>query len=145
MILGIDDILKILPHRYPFLMVDGVTEVSEERILAFKNVSFNEPQFNGHFPGQPVMPGVLMVEALAQVGGILAHHCGGFDPEKQLLLFMTINSAKFRRQVRPGDRLEMEVQPLRKGRVWKMKGVARVGDDIAAEAEFMATIAPKEA
>jgi beta-hydroxyacyl-ACP dehydratase FabZ len=144
--LGIDDILKILPHRYPFLMVDGVTEVGPERILAFKNVSFNEPHFAGHFPGLPVMPGVLIIEALAQAGAILAHHSGRFDPDKQVVYFMTIDNAKFRRPVRPGDRLELEVLPLRKGStVWKMRGTARVGEQVVASAEFVATLAPRSA
>jgi beta-hydroxyacyl-ACP dehydratase FabZ len=142
--LTIDQILKILPHRYPFLMVDGVTEVAPERVVAFKNVSYNEPQFGGHFPGLPVMPGVLIVEALAQTGAILAHESGGFDPETQILYFMTIDKAKFRDQVKPGDRLDLEVTPLRKGSsVWKMKGTARVGDRVVASAEFMASISPR--
>lgn len=142
--LTIDQILKILPHRYPFLMVDGVTEVEPERVVAFKNVSYNEPQFGGHFPGLPVMPGVLIVEALAQTGAILAHESGGFDPETQILYFMTIDKAKFRDQVKPGDRLDLEVTPLRKGSsVWKMKGTARVGDKVVASAEFMASISPR--
>ena len=139
--LTIDQILKILPHRYPFLMVDGVSEVGPDRILAFKNVSFNEPHFAGHFPGLPVMPGVLIVEALAQAGAILAHQNGAFDPDTQVVYFMTIDSAKFRRPVRPGDRLELEVSPLRKGTsVWKLKGTARVGEQVVASAEFTAAI-----
>lgn len=138
--LSIDEIMAILPHRYPFLMVDGVTDLSEDKIVAYKNISINEPQFAGHFPSLPVMPGVLMVEALAQVGGILAHHCGAFDPKTQHLLFLTIDAAKFRRMVRPGDRLDMEVLPLRKGRVWRMKGIGRVTGEVAVESEFKATI-----
>lgn len=143
--MNIDAILKILPHRFPFLMVDGVTDVEPDRIRTFKNVSFNEPQFLGHFPGLPVMPGVLIVEALAQSGAILAHESGAFDPDSQVVYFMTIDRAKFRRQVKPGDRLDMEVVPLRRGSsVWKMKGTARVGDQEVASAEFMATIAAKD-
>ncbi len=143
--LSIDQILKILPHRYPFLLVDGVTEVGPERIQAFKNVSFNEPHFAGHFPGRPVMPGVLILEALAQSGAILAHQCGGFDPERQVIYFMTIDKAKFRSPVRPGDRLDLEVEPLRKGSaVWKMKGTARVAGKVVASAEFMASIADRD-
>lgn len=142
--LNIDAILKVLPHRYPFLMVDGVTEVEPDRIRTFKNVSFNEPQFMGHFPGLPIMPGVLIVEALAQSGAILAHECGAFDPETQTVLFMTIEKAKFRSPVRPGDRIEMEVVPLRKGSsVWKLRGTARVGEQVVASAEFMASMGPR--
>jgi len=142
--LNIDAILKILPHRYPFLMVDGVTAVDPDRIQAFKNVSFNEPQFTGHFPSLPVMPGVLIVEAMAQSGAILAHHCGAFDPETQNVFFMTIEKAKFRVPVRPGDRLEMEVVPLRKGSsVWRLQGTARVGQQVVATAEFMASISTR--
>jgi len=142
--LNIDAILKILPHRYPFLMVDGVTEMGPERILAFKNVSCNEPQFAGHFPGFPVMPGVLIIEALAQTGAIFAHQTGAFDPQKQVVFFMTIDKAKFRTPVRPGDRLELDVVPLRKGSaVWKFQGTARVGAQVVGSAEFTATIASR--
>jgi 3-hydroxyacyl-[acyl-carrier-protein] dehydratase len=92
------------------------------------------------------MPGVLIIEALAQAGAILAHHSGRFDPDKQVVYFMTIDNAKFRRPVRPGDRLELEVLPLRKGStVWKMRGTARVGEQVVASAEFVATLAPRSA
>jgi len=143
--LNIDEILDILPHRYPFLMVDGVTEVSPERVLAYKNVSFNEPHFQGHFPGRPVMPGVLILESLGQAGAILVHQRGGFDSQKQALHFMSIGEAKFRNPVRPGDRLELEVEPLRAGTsVWKFKGTARVGDEVAATAQFTAMVTEQE-
>lgn len=136
----IDQIRKILPHRYPFLLVDGVEAVSGAHIEAFKLVSANEPQFNGHFPHFPIMPGVLIVEALAQSGGILAHHCGDFDGGTQDFLFMGIDNAKFRKPVRPGQRMDMSVTTLRKGRVWKMEGIASVSGEKVAEAKFIATI-----
>lgn len=143
--LNIQNILEILPHRYPFLMVDGVTEVGEDRILAYKNVSFNEPHFRGHFPGLPVMPGVLVVESMAQAGAILAHQTGGFDPQRQVVYFLTIDKAKFRAQVKPGDRLELEVTPMRRGSsVWRLRGEARVDGKVVASAELMATIADRE-
>jgi 3-hydroxyacyl-[acyl-carrier-protein] dehydratase len=143
--LDIDQILQILPHRHPLLMVDGVTDVQPDRILAFKCVSYNEPQFAGHFPGVPVLPAVLILEALAQTGVLLAHHCGAFDPKLQLAYFMTVDRAKFRAPVRPGDRLELEVVPQRKGSsVWKMQGTARVGQQVVATADFAAMITPRD-
>jgi len=143
-VIDAEGILRVLPHRYPFLLVDRVVDLSEQRIVALKNVSHNEPFFVGHFPGHPVMPGVLIVEALAQAGILLAHACGGFDPERHVVYFAAIDSVKFRRPVRPGDQLRLEVEPLRRGAsVWKMKGVARVGEETACQAEFLATIAKR--
>jgi 3-hydroxyacyl-[acyl-carrier-protein] dehydratase len=143
-VLNIRDIERILPHRYPFLLVDAVDEIGEDRIVARKNVTRNEPHFNGHFPGHPVMPGVLIIEALAQAGALYAANIVKFDPDKQVIYFMAIDKAKFRRPVVPGDVLRLEVTPLRKGgAIWKMRGVAKVGDVVVCEAEFMASIQPK--
>ncbi len=143
--LDIRAIERILPHRYPFLLVDRVDEIGPERILARKLVSRNEPFFNGHFPGQPVMPGVLIIEALAQAGALLAAHTGGFSQETHLVYFMAIDGAKFRKPVVPGDVLVLDVVPLRKGKViWKLRGEAKVGDVLVAEAEMMASMQPRE-
>lgn len=138
------EILSILPHRFPFLMIDRVQEVSDDKIVAIKNVSYGEPYFQGHFPGMPVMPGVLQVEAMAQAGGVLAAHSGDFDPKTQVVFFMAIDKVKFRKPVTPGDQLEIEVVPLRKGRVWKLKGVCKVDGAVVSQAEFIATMAPRE-
>jgi len=141
MTLDIQEIMGFLPHRYPFLLVDRVDSLTEDKILARKMVTLNEPFFQGHFPGNPIMPGVLIIEALAQAGALLAAPQVGFDPTRQAIYFMAIDKVKFRRPVVPGDALILEVVPLRKGgSVWKMRGVARVGDAIAAEAEFIAAI-----
>jgi 3-hydroxyacyl-[acyl-carrier-protein] dehydratase len=143
-VLDIRDIERILPHRYPFLLVDGVDELGPEKIVARKLVSRNEPHFEGHFPGHPVMPGVLIIEALAQAGAIYAARMVSFDPAKQIIYFMAIDKAKFRKPVVPGDVLRLEVVPLRKGgAIWKMRGEAKVGDVVVAEAEFIASIQPK--
>jgi beta-hydroxyacyl-ACP dehydratase FabZ len=142
--LGPEQILGILPHRFPFLLVDRVLELTDDKIVALKNVSWNEPYFQGHFPGAPVMPGVLQVEAMAQAGGILASRVVSFDPVKQVMLFMTIDAVKFRRKVVPGDQLVLEVVPLRKGRIFKMRGEAKVDGKVACEAEFLATLADRD-
>jgi 3-hydroxyacyl-[acyl-carrier-protein] dehydratase len=132
---------RILPHRYPFLLVDRVDELGPERIVARKLVTRNEPHFNGHFPGHPVMPGVLIIEAMAQAGALLAASLVSFDPAKQVIYFLGIDKARFRKPVTPGDLLSLEVVPLRKGgAIWKLRGEAKVDGVVVAEAELMATI-----
>ena len=140
----IEDIKKVLPHRYPFLLVDRVLEMEEEKIIAIKNVTANEEFFNGHFPGQPIMPGVLQVEALAQTGAIMLMTKKA-DPKTQLMVFTGINNCKFRRQVVPGDQLKLEVElgTMRRNFV-TMKGRATVDGELACELEASAAIVPKE-
>ncbi len=136
-------IRAILPHRPPILMLDHVESVEPDRIVARKTLRAEDPCFAGHFPGHPVMPGVLIVEALAQAGAVLAARQSSFDPARQVMYFMTIDRAKFRKPVLPGDVLRLEVVPLRRGSaVWKMRGEAKVGDGLVAEAEFLAGIRP---
>ncbi len=133
-------IQKLLPHRFPFLLLDRVTELDDEKVVGIKNVTINEPFFQGHFPGHPIMPGVLIVEAMAQAGAILAMKSIG-DLAGKLVYFMALDKVKFRRPVVPGDQLRLEVTPLRKGgAIWKMAGKAIVDGQVAAEAEFLATI-----
>jgi 3-hydroxyacyl-[acyl-carrier-protein] dehydratase len=145
-VLDIRAIERILPHRYPFLLVDRVDEVGADKLIARKMVSRNEPHFNGHFPGHPVMPGVLIIEALAQAGALLAAQTVGFDPEKQVIYFMAIDKARFRKPVVPGDLLMLEVTPLRKGgAIWKLHGEAKVDGVVVAEAELLASIQPRDA
>jgi beta-hydroxyacyl-ACP dehydratase FabZ len=138
-----DQILGLLPHRYPFLLIDRVLELTDDRVLCLKNVSFNEPYFQGHFPGVPVMPGVLQIEAMAQAGGILASRAVQFDPTTHVMLFMAIDAVKFRKAVTPGDQLMIEVLPLRKGKIFKMKGEIRVDGNVVSSAEFLAGLAEK--
>ena len=133
--LNIEDILKILPHRYPLLLVDRITHMTRtKRIVAIKNVTVNEPFFVGHFPGHPIMPGVLVVEAMAQAGGVLL--LTEFpDRDEKLLLFTGIERAKFRRPVVPGDQLRIEVDVLAwRGTAGRMQGKAYVGEKLACEA-----------
>ena len=144
--LDIRAIERILPHRYPFLLVDRVDEVGADKIVARKLVSRNEPHFSGHFPGHPVMPGVLIIEAMAQAGALLAAQTVGFDPDKQVIYFMAIDKARFRKPVVPGDLLMLEVAPLRKGgAIWKLHGEAKVDGEVVAEAELLASIQPRDA
>ena len=138
-----EQILGLLPHRYPFLLIDRVLELTDDKCVALKNVTFNEPYFQGHFPGVPVMPGVLQIEAMAQAGGILASRAVQFNPETHVMLFMAIDAVKFRRAVTPGDQLIIEVVPLRKGKIFKMKGEIRVDGNVVSSAEFLAGLADK--
>ena len=141
--MDIHAILKQLPHRYPFLLVDKVVELERNtRIKAIKNVTFNEPFFTGHFPGRPVMPGVLILEALAQAAGLLAFDAMGKVPdENNIYYFVGIDGARFKRPVEPGDQLMLTITIDRvRGGIWKFKGVATVGDDVACEAELMCTM-----
>ena len=140
--LRIAEILRILPHRYPFLLVDRVLEVDpDKRIVAIKNVTINEPFFNGHFPGAPVMPGVLTIEAMAQTGAILGLLEKKADLTKTLVYFMGIDEAKFRRPIVPGDQMRIIVEVVRrKAMVWKMKGEVYIGPEMAAEAILLSSI-----
>jgi len=131
-------ILGLLPHRYPFLLVDRILEIDKGRILTLKNVTFNEPFFNGHFPGNPVMPGVLIVEALAQSGALLALNEVPIDSHSFFML-TGLDNVRFRRRVIPGDQLKMEVKIMKYRRpLWRMQAAARVGDELAAEVELSA-------
>ncbi|MGH9341762.1 MAG: 3-hydroxyacyl-ACP dehydratase FabZ [Acidobacteriota bacterium] len=136
--IDIQEILELLPHRYPFLLVDRIVEYDpNQRIVGIKNVSINEPFFQGHFPGAPIMPGVLIVEAMAQVGGVLVFKALP-EREDKLVFFMGIDNARFRKPVRPGDQLRIEMVVTRiKTRVGKLKGRAYVDGQLVAEAEVM--------
>ncbi len=143
-ILDINEIRGILPHRYPFLLVDRIVELEPERVVGIKNVTLNEPFFTGHFPDFPVMPGVLIVEAMAQVAGVMVlKHIA--DRDKKLVLLVAIENARFRRPVVPGDTLRLEMSLIkRKASVAKMAGRATVDGVLVAEAEVMCKLADKE-
>ncbi len=138
----IDQIQRIIPHRYPFLLIDRVRDiVPNKSATGIKNVTFNEPHFQGHFPGAPIMPGVLIVEALAQTASVLVGLCNDLEGSGALVYFMGIDNARFRRKVGPGDVLELAVEVTRGkpgGKVWRFHGVAMVDGQVAAEADFMA-------
>jgi UDP-3-O-[3-hydroxymyristoyl] N-acetylglucosamine deacetylase/3-hydroxyacyl-[acyl-carrier-protein] dehydratase len=137
----IEDIMKVLPHRYPFLLVDRILEIEEKkRIVGLKNVTINEPFFQGHFPGHPIMPGVLIIEAMAQVGGMLL--MGSFDePESKVVYFMSLDNVKFRRPVKPGDQIRFELDIVQiRGAVCKMRGVGLVEGEVVAEADMAAMV-----
>ena len=142
--LDVTMIQKILPHRYPFLLVDRILEVTDTRAVGQKNVTINEPFFQGHFPGHPIMPGVLILEAMAQVGGVAALNIK--ENIGKLAYFLSIDNAKFRKPVVPGDVLRLEVDFVKaKRNVIKMRGIAKVGEDLVAEADLMfAFVKPDE-
>ena len=137
-------ILKLLPHRYPFLMIDRVRELEpKKRVIAIKNVSNNEPQFQGHFPGRPIMPGVLILEAFAQSAVVMMLAADETAPENQIYYYLGIDNARFKKPVVPGDQLELEVTFDRAMRgIGKFNCVARVADEVVAEASILCTIQP---
>jgi len=140
--IDIREIMEIMPHRYPFLLVDRIESLKAgEEIIGIKNVTINEPFFAGHFPGNPIMPGVLIIEAMAQVGGVLAFHSSPKEWAGSLVYFMGIDKVRFRKPVVPGDQLRLKLTTIRqKQRVFKMRGEAYVEDTLVAEAELMAAI-----
>ncbi|WP_121021767.1 3-hydroxyacyl-ACP dehydratase FabZ [Helicobacter vulpis] len=148
--MDIHAIAQILPHRYPFLLVDRVVRLQTyKQVHAYKNITYNEEVFTGHFPSKPIYPGVLIVEGMAQAGGLLAFaSLFGVNPEvarTKLVYFMTIDRVKFRNPVIPGDQLHYHLEVLKhKGMIWQVGGVAKVGDKIAAEAELKAMIVDRE-
>ncbi|RMH00191.1 MAG: 3-hydroxyacyl-ACP dehydratase FabZ [Deltaproteobacteria bacterium] len=144
--IDIQAVLGMLPHRFPFLFIDGVERVEPERsIVAYHMVSMSNPILQGHFPGRPILPGVVQVEALAQAAVVLASVSGAFDPARHDCLFIGIQEAKFRAPAVPGERLDLEVHALRLGRVGKFEGTVRCGDEVKTTASFTAIIQPKAA
>ncbi len=149
MLYNVVEIQEILPHRYPFLLVDKVTSMTErEDIVAYKNVSISEPVFQGHFPGHPIYPGVMILEGMAQAGGILAFKSMGDMTEEEaaskVVYFMSIDKAKFRAPVKPGDRLEYRISVIKnKGAIWMLDGKAYVDDVLVSQAELKAMIVDK--
>jgi len=144
--LNIIEVMNFLPHRYPFLMIDRILEFeADKRIVGLKNVTINEPFFQGHFPGHPIMPGVLLLEAMAQTGGVMAlMSLPAEEVKKKVLYFMSIDKAKFRKPVTPGDQVRFELTMLRsRGAVKSFKAVATVDGAVVAEAEMMAMIVDK--
>ena len=143
--LDILQLLKLLPHRYPFMLIDRVIEIDgDNSAIGIKNVTFNEPHFQGHFPSQPVMPGVLIIEAMAQTAGAICIRSTGED-KPSLVYFMTVDGAKFRRPVVPGDRLEIHVKKLKqRGNIWRFACEAIVDGAKVAEAEISAMMSPKQ-
>jgi 3-hydroxyacyl-[acyl-carrier-protein] dehydratase len=139
-------IKRMIPHRYPFLLIDKVVNIEVNRFaIGIKNVTVNEPHFDGHFPAIPVMPGVLIIEAMAQTAAVLVVETLGLHDSDRLVYFMSIDSAKFRSPVMPGAVLELHVEVIRgRSKVWKFRGEGKVGDTLAAEAEFTAMIMPPD-
>ena len=137
----IQEIMKLLPHRYPFIMIDRISELTPgEKVIALKNVTINEPFFQGHFPGNPIMPGVLIIEAMGQAGAILAAKSLEREPHGLLIYFMGMDKVKFRKPVTPGDQLIFEMKFLKQRRnVFRMSGTAYVDKNVVAQAELMAT------
>lgn len=143
--LGIKEIQELLPHRYPFLLVDKILSMEPgKKIVGIKNVSINEPFFQGHFPNHPIMPGVLIIEAMAQTGGILAKKSAGLNKDT-IVLFMGIDKAKFRRPVVPGDQLRFEIEVIhQRPPCWKLKALAYVDDKVVCEGELTAMVQDKK-
>ena len=139
---NIEDIQRRIPHRYPFLFIDSVRDIClNKSAIGVKNVTFNEPHFQGHFPKKPIMPGVTIVEAMAQTSAILVSHSLGTLDEELLVYFMTLDNCRFRKIVSPGDVLELHVSVLRKGsKIWKFQGKAIVGKSVVSEAIFSAML-----
>src|ERR1051325_2422448 len=138
--MGIEEIMDVLPHRYPFLLVDRILEADDKHVVGIKNVTINEPFFAGHFPGHPVMPGGLIIEAMAQVAGVLLMSTLQ-DPQSKVVYFTSLNNVKWRKPVKPGDQLRFELELLQvRGMVAKMQGVAKVDGELVCEAEMGAMV-----
>ncbi len=148
-VMGTKEIMAILAHRYPMLLIDTIEEIGDEMCIAKKNVTANEPVFTGHFPGEPIFPGVLILEAMGQTGGIYLAEMTGFDKENQVTMFMGIDKAKFRKPVLPGDTMYLKTElvqdkKMRNGHIVKFQGTAIVNDEVRATAILTAGIFNKE-
>lgn len=140
-LLNIHELIKMLPHRYPFLMIDKVLEYTEESLLGVKNVTMNEPCFTGHFPDNPVMPGVLIIESLAQAGAILAYLKTKSSPKEHLFFLAAVDNAKFKQMVIPGDQLMLDVQIVgNKGNFWKIHGEAKVDGKLVCSVDILSAM-----